>query len=90
MYKRQGDDDDDGDSRMEDYDGEDDDYWEEGMPQDTEGPGKGGSSSGDAHRLTHVREFLREVGLPDDVLTGSLDELKGYLKGRLGATSSTS
>ena len=34
-----GDEDDDGDSRMDDYDGEDDDYWEEGMPQDTVGPG---------------------------------------------------
>ena len=85
-----GDEDDDGDSRMDDYDGEDDDYWEEGMPQDTVGPGKGGSSANDESRLTHVREFLREVGLPDDILIGSLDELKGYLKGRLGVTSSTS
>ena len=75
---------------MGDYDGEDDDYWEKGMPQDTVGPRTGGSSSDDTNRLKHLRELLREVGLPDDILTGSLDELKGYLKGRLGATYSTS
>ena len=60
------------------------------MPQDNVSPNIGGSSSNDANRLTHVREFLREVGLPEDILFGSLDELKGYLKGSLGVTFTTS
>ena len=39
---------------MDEDDGEDDDHWEEGMPQDTVGPGTGGSSSDNANRLKLV------------------------------------
>ena len=36
------------------------------------------------YNLTVVRQFLREVGVPEQHLQGGWDELKGYLRGRFG------
>jgi len=44
---------------------------------------QGAGSSTDATRLHHVREFLRDCGVPEDHLVGTLPELRGYLRGRL-------
>ena len=75
------DEDEDGDSRMGNDDGEDVDYWEAGMEDE---PQVGGGNSGnDATRIEHIRTFLREVGVPADVLRGSIEEMRGYLRGRL-------